>query len=68
MNEQVKKGASIKNIYIHKLHISTGKTTFDYQKLHRIGIETSQIITNTNRKNYEHLSKDLKDPLTNPKA
>ena len=67
MDEQVKKGV-LKYIYIHKLYISTGKTTFDYQKLHRIGIETSQIITNRNRKNYEHFSEDLKDPSTNSKA
>ena len=41
----------IKNKIIHKnsiykSYISNGKTTIDYQKLHNIGNEISQIITN----------------------
>ena len=44
----------IKNKTIHgnsvcKSYISNGKTTIDYQKLHNIGNEISQIITNSKK-------------------
>ena len=52
---------------IDKSYISNGKTAFDYEKLHDIGSEISQVISKRKKEYYDQLSKILNDPLTSSK-
>ena len=49
-------------------YISNGKTAIDYQNLHDIGSEISQMIYKREKEYYDQLSKKLNDPLTSSKA
>ena len=48
--------------------MSNGKTAIDYQKLHDIQSEISQMISKRKKEYYDQLSKKLDDPLTSSKA
>ena len=67
MTERIKNKIFKKN-YIHKSYISNGKTAIDYQKLHDIGSEISQMISKRKKEYYDQLSKKLNDPLTSSKT
>ena len=67
MTERIK-NKIFKKDYIYKSYISNGKTAIDYQKLHDIGSEISQMISKRKKEYYDQLSKKLNDPLTSSKT
>ena len=67
MTERIKNKMFKKNC-IYKSYISNGKTAIDYQKLHDIGSEISQMISKRKKEYYDQLSKKLNDPLTSSKT
>lgn len=68
MTEKIKKKIILKNL-IHKSYISNGKTTTDYQKLHNIGNEVSQVIRKSplQKAFTSDLFKKLRNSLANSK-
>ena len=67
MTERIKNKMFKKNC-IYKSYISNGKTAIDYQKLHDIRSEISQMISKRKKEYYDQLSKKLNDPLTSSKT
>ena len=61
MTERIKNKMFKKNC-IYKSYISNGKTAIDYQKLHDIGSEISQMISEKKKEYYDQHSKKLNDP------
>ena len=62
------KNKIFKKDYIYKSYISNGKTAIDYQKLHDIGSEISQMISKSKKEYYDQLFKKRNDPLTSSKT
>lgn len=58
----------ITNNVIEKIAASIGETTIDYQKLHDIRNEISQMISKSKKEHYVQLSKKRIDPLINSKG
>ena len=58
MTERIKNKIFEKK-FIYKSYISNGKTAIDYQKLHDIQSEISQMISKRKKEYYDQLSKNL---------
>ena len=65
---EIIKNEIIEKIYIYKPYISNGKTAIDYQKVHDIGSQISQMTSKRKKEYYDQLSRKLNDPLTSRKA